>query len=443
VTATSSIRRFLWPRSLAGKAGVVALAFAVLLMVLWFAALRYSSQRLAAAWKLSDEFGYPNDFQALLGPRVAPEKNMTVPLDRASSTAVNFMATERAKRQIVEQDPLDDPSFLAAMDALIADPNFEGALAEADRLPEYRSPVVEVHPLFNIMLTYLQTRRDLVRAEQAITRRLVAQGKSDEAARKLLRHHRLTRRWEDKEPFLIAALVNIAIRTILIEELNLILRRGPLPPELHDEIERELAQTETILRVLPQIAQTEKIAAIDAYDEFTPLQKYAALRPVLRPISDNDKAYLLQHLHRWMKVSDRPYYEVKIELDALDDELKRVHSDPVGHFLHLGSTMLLPATNSVRQAFDRMIAKARCLRILNAWSRRNNFSLPLESLGLPQECLIDPFNGKRLMTKTTPDGPVIYSVGPDLKDDGGQFVVGAGKGWDVGLEPPKPPAKKK
>jgi hypothetical protein len=426
-------RRRWWPKTLAGKAGVIALFAGVLLVIMYGVALRYSAQRLEAAWKLSDEYGLPNDFVELLGPHVPPERNMTVPLDKAAGIAQLFLTQTRAKLKIQEENHLENSAFMAALDGLLDDPKYEAALAEADRLPDYRSPVVVTESLFNLMLGYLQSRRELVRVEQAAARKLTAKGKRDEAVRRMLRISRLTRRWEDKEPYLIGALVNFAIRNVAMEELNLILRGGPLSAAVHDEIDCEMAECETILRIVPRVAHSEKLMCATDYAQMSPLGKTS----LLRPFADNDRAYMIEYLHRWVKTTEKPFYEVKKESEALDDEIKRVAADPLGRIMHLGAVMMTPAVNRARMAFDRIIAKSRCLRIVNAMARRGDFKAPMESLGLPKVCFIDPFDGKPIRLKQTPEGPFVYSVGEDFKDDGGQFDAAGGKAFDVGFGPPK------
>ncbi len=55
----------------------------------------------------------------------------------------------------------------------------------------------------------------------------------------------------------------------------------------------------------------------------------------------------------------------------------------------------------------------------------------LSKLGLPADATTDPFNGKPLIIKKTPEGWKVYSVGSNLIDDGGtldddaDFVVGS------------------
>jgi hypothetical protein len=65
----------------------------------------------------------------------------------------------------------------------------------------------------------------------------------------------------------------------------------------------------------------------------------------------------------------------------------------------------------------------RCLRILNAAMRLEHQGVEvtgLQDLKLPEKETIDPFTGKPLLMKKLPEGWVIYSVGKNLKDDGGQ-----------------------
>jgi hypothetical protein len=47
---------------------------------------------------------------------------------------------------------------------------------------------------------------------------------------------------------------------------------------------------------------------------------------------------------------------------------------------------------------------------------------------------VDPFDGKPLRSKRLPDGIVVYSVGPDGVDDGGQVAATSGQPIsDVGM----------
>ena len=86
-------------------------------------------------------------------------------------------------------------------------------------------------------------------------------------------------------------------------------------------------------------------------------------------------------------------------------------------------------------------ARVRSLRVLNALQGRvpaGSDKIPkLSELGLPVETTIDPFNGEPLHVKRLPQGWLVYSVGRDLQDDGGDFE----NNRDVGVGPLRPAAK--
>ena len=59
---------------------------------------------------------------------------------------------------------------------------------------------------------------------------------------------------------------------------------------------------------------------------------------------------------------------------------------------------------------------------------------PLGDLGLPSDATTDPFDGEPLRVKNAPRGWMVYSVGRNGVDDGGQFEHAA----DVGVGPVNP-----
>jgi hypothetical protein len=81
----------------------------------------------------------------------------------------------------------------------------------------------------------------------------------------------------------------------------------------------------------------------------------------------------------------------------------------------------------------------RCLRILDALQARQigpGDAVDLTKLSLPADVIVDPFDGKSMKIKASPAGWIIYSVGPNLVDDGGD-VIGS-KAKDFGLAPLAP-----
>lgn len=85
--------------------------------------------------------------------------------------------------------------------------------------------------------------------------------------------------------------------------------------------------------------------------------------------------------------------------------------------------LLVPSLVNARNVASRTLATERCLRILNAIESRPDPESPVDlgDLGLVAEAIIDPYSGQSLLTKSTGDGWVVYSVGENGIDDGGEI----------------------
>jgi hypothetical protein len=92
----------------------------------------------------------------------------------------------------------------------------------------------------------------------------------------------------------------------------------------------------------------------------------------------------------------------------------------------------MPSIRAAQESVYRSIVFLRSLQILNAiqrYERDHPGKEPtLADLGLPDEVTTDPFNNQPLRVVKLPQGWSIYSVGKNLKDDGGQAFP-----EDVGL----------
>ena len=102
--------------------------------------------------------------------------------------------------------------------------------------------------------------------------------------------------------------------------------------------------------------------------------------------------------------------------------------------------MLLPSLQVGEKAADRVEAEVRVIRVINALERRDNpQKVPLadlSDLGLPKSATIDPFSDKPLIVKKVAGGWLVYSVGENKVDDGGDVDdSGDSKPLDIGLRP--------
>jgi hypothetical protein len=134
-----------------------------------------------------------------------------------------------------------------------------------------------------------------------------------------------------------------------------------------------------------------------------------------------------------------PHEQIEAER-RLNAEVERLPRD----IIHL--KLLLPALDRVSEAERRRHAFVRCMAVALAVERyrREHGDWP-KSLAqltpeLIQEVPADPFDGRPLRYRQVEDGVVVYSVGPDGRDNGGRFDreqptrAGADLGfglWDV------------
>jgi hypothetical protein len=101
-----------------------------------------------------------------------------------------------------------------------------------------------------------------------------------------------------------------------------------------------------------------------------------------------------------------------------------------------------PVLKAQFEGVTRVKALICSLRVLNALQSHvtagSNEVPKLTDLGLPAEAITDPFTGTPLHVKKTPQGWLVYSVGPNLQDDGGK--IDDPTNGDVGVGPPPPVA---
>src|SRR5262249_40051297 len=95
------------------------------------------------------------------------------------------------------------------------------------------------------------------------------------------------------------------------------------------------------------------------------------------------------------------------------------------------TNLVIPALAKGRDSTERVRALMRCLRVLNALQRAGAVQAKLTGLGLPAEATTDPFTDSPLQVKKVSGDWLIYSVGVNLTDDGGDLE----ENKDVGVGP--------
>lgn len=104
--------------------------------------------------------------------------------------------------------------------------------------------------------------------------------------------------------------------------------------------------------------------------------------------------------------------------------------------------LMAPALDKIVEAEERTEATMGCLVVAIACERYRNQTgkWPESIAALPKELLksvpLDPYVAKPVMLKRTTDGIVVYTTGPDRKDDDAIEIDPTGRkaGTDVGIQ---------
>lgn len=252
---------------------------------------------------------------------------------------------------------------------------------------------------------------------------LIENKQYDEAVRDnivLLKFSRLI----EQEPTLVNFLIRIALRGMALERLNRILQSQPVSDEVRQELEEELAKAD-IYRDYLQALKSKRGFNLDYFDKtFGDMPWYAKVYWNLEKLgvfdaSDWAIARATAALPENNPSGETPFYG----------------DDPeVGGML---AKLVIPAYRAAESAANRVEAQVRAIRILNALGRREDPEkepLPdLSDLGLPKSATIDPYSGNPLIVKKVDGGWLIYSIGWNRTDDGGD--LDEKKRLDIGLQP--------
>ena len=130
----------------------------------------------------------------------------------------------------------------------------------------------------------------------------------------------------------------------------------------------------------------------------------------------------LKGMQKQIDVSQRPYPEFKAAQAANKN---------------LSDSMMAPAIQASNEACTRNQALSRTIRVLNAIQSEPSLltadQIDLSRLGLPTDATIDPFTEQPLVIRKQGASWLVYSLGFNLKDDGGEVD----EGKDVGIAPLK------
>ena len=399
--------------------------------LIWLAvANSQASEQLSSRLEALRAAGQPVSIADLAPEPVPPEKNAATYLGRAKDgcdaigTVVQQQSESEEGKKLEEQlgwKEFENCELMirAYRAALEAHPEVATLLKQATELEHYQPPIdykLEKGSDFTSdLLPHIQTARAAARVLNYRLRVMVADGQDEAALDTGLEMLRLSR-LISHTPGLVGELVAIAIRGVALDSIVFVLKEGEWNPAMHANLEAELARVDNSAEYR-QALRTERALGLSHF------QEGQASTYLKIPMGKNDLADYFDVFQVLIETADAPYFDA----DA--------RSKQAAAFENAGplTASMRPAVDATHVAVTRGQAVSNSLRVLNAILANppagNEVDLP--HLKLPPGATLDPFNGQPLRVEHTADGWVVYSVGTNLKDEGGEFE----EQLDVGVGP--------
>jgi hypothetical protein len=229
----------------------------------------------------------------------------------------------------------------------------------------------------------------------------------------------------DHEPLLVNYLVSIALRNSMCGPISEILYRHQVSLEARARLDAELALQDSPAPLQLALRNERAFSIRFVQEQSGPIS--AALRwPMVN--------WMLGEL----EAENAAYNFVKQPLGLVqprpDGQPFRLWPEQIDRALVgrlIGNAIL-----ATMGADLRWRVWSRCLRVINSegeyHQRTGKDADNIEQLSLPREAITDPYTGQPLLLKKTDDGWIVYSVGPNGKNDNGNFS----NQMDEGIAPP-------
>jgi hypothetical protein len=400
----------------------VAIVLLVLAYLVWS-----TDRRLEAQLAALRAAGEPLTWNDLQPKPIPPEKNAATYLRRAESDLDAIFKElgpiwDRRDRYDRPLGAEEQKMVQAAFDAY---PKVMPLLEHAAACEEYDPRIEPAAIVSEVDLDRLTKHRTVARVLAVRTLYFVSKNQCDEAVRDSILLMSLARHFE-REPLVIGYMVAVACAGVGLDAAHEVLEAGAVSKDLRKKLDSELARYEHF-DGYRWAMRTERIAGLEQYAAIPARNIWP-----IRAQWNYDESKYLELMDQSLKSVSLSYVEVNANRQRISAALQ-------SRFCTLAREVF-PAMQITYDATLRNRAWARCLRVINALQARvppgSNVVPKLSELGLPAEATMDPFTDKPLAVKKLPDGWLVYSVGEDLEDNGGDVDSSHGKLKDFGFGPP-------
>jgi hypothetical protein len=391
-------------------------------------------------------------FQANFGARAG---SLNAQLEAARKEGVPVDVDD--VRQIPPDDPTQNADKLYAQFLKLSeDPKYRlflGVIKERNPSPSQESKAVRgLQPLADVVEKAVQrpylvpqqdwsnppaiefpefkAARDMARLMCGKAREYSRQGEGVEAVRTLTRAHTIAKH-AAQSPTLIGLLVSISVETLLFATLETVLSDHGRNPQVIAEAKRFVASLgpvpslrraiggEVIFSRSPFMPNADPVQIISgAQTTDDPTSQALAASLTIKPVRDAMEARAIEEFRALYRDMPTDLEDVDGFEKALNDMESRVTRDRNVTSSFLKTTT--PVYSSVVNALKRIIAERRLAALaVDLCERRLQGPLPknLTPIGRHQ---VDPYSGGPFLIKAVGQGFLVYSVGLNGVDDGGQ-----------------------
>ncbi|MFC1794366.1 hypothetical protein ACFL3Q_12355 [Planctomycetota bacterium] len=240
------------------------------------------------------------------------------------------------------------------------------------------------------------------------------------------------------EPIIVPQLVRIAIIRMACKTIQELCAIAPPNEQQYRSVEDLLAGLDEIAPMVRAIdgerlligewafnlPKNELYKIIQGLDLSGIKRRFFIFLTSLKPLFLADRAAYMRYMHKSAQFFEDPNSHVQADLKEEERHEK----------LHMQTSILAPAIFRVKEIHCEMTAELRITRaglaLLQHKQGRDAFPDTLEALNLNDTD--DPFSNEQLRYKTQGQGFILYSIGPDKKDnDGSPREKKQEKDWDI------------
>jgi hypothetical protein len=401
-------------KKLLKRTGLVVLFVAAVLLIIHSVRLSESDKRLEEQIAAIRAAGDPVRFTDLAGPPIPPEQNADTFLRRARQ---DIESLEKELTPLLKEgsiwDKRQDAEVLAkirsaweAYPAIL--PLLEKAAA-CDRYDAGYDYSANAITLVNEEIENAGEFRSCIRILDARAAWQLGERQRDDALTTTILMLKLSRHFDSRSAVVLRLLVGFASRGVSLHAVNRVRQDGPVSASVREMLEAELL-SHNMAATSAAGLKTERVLGVE---NFAMMPKRSSW--FLRHMWNEDQSTYFEIMTVFIASMDQTYVDFQVTQSKLDIRFE-------GRRAPLAK-LVMPAIQSFYESKARTEALIRCLLLLNKIAGLGDSvepdALVLEQLNLPDSAMIDPYNGERLKIKKSVEGWMIYSVGRNLKDDGG------------------------